>query len=77
MLMPVRVGFGPEEEYTITHGFPCQFSFQRLLHTHHLSPGAGKMGQTVADVPSGLSLTPDPCHAKSLNPTTSCQQATG
>jgi hypothetical protein len=39
--------------------FPCQFSFHRLLHTHHhLSHGAGKIGQLVADVPSGLSLTP-------------------
>jgi hypothetical protein len=32
-------------------GFPCQFSFHRLLHT-------GTIGQLVADVPSGLSLTP-------------------
>jgi hypothetical protein len=40
-------------------GFPCQFSFHRLLHTHHhLSSGAGTVGQIVADVPSGLSLTP-------------------
>jgi hypothetical protein len=39
-------------------GFPCQFSFHRLLHTHHLSSVAGKIGQLVADVPSGLSLTP-------------------
>jgi hypothetical protein len=39
-------------------GFPCPFSFHRLLHTHHLSSGAGTIGQTVADVPSGLSLTP-------------------
>jgi hypothetical protein len=39
-------------------GFLCQFSFHRLLHTHHLSSGAGKIGQLVADVPSGLSLTP-------------------
>jgi hypothetical protein len=39
-------------------GFPCQFSFHRLLHTHHLSSGAGTIGQLVADVPSGLSLTP-------------------
>jgi hypothetical protein len=40
-------------------GFPCQFSFHRLLHTHHhLSSGAGTIGQQVADVPSGLSLTP-------------------
>jgi hypothetical protein len=40
-------------------GFPCQISFLRLFHTHHLlSSGAGKIGQTVADVPNGLSLTP-------------------
>jgi hypothetical protein len=39
--------------------FPCQFSFHRLLHIHHhLSSGAGTTGQTVADVPSELSLTP-------------------
>jgi hypothetical protein len=39
-------------------GFPCQFIFHRLLHIHHhLSSGAGTIGQTVADVPSGLSLT--------------------
>jgi hypothetical protein len=41
-------------------GFPYQFSFHLLLHTHHhhhhhhLSSGAGKMGETVAHVPSGL-----------------------
>jgi hypothetical protein len=39
-------------------GFPCPFSFHRLLHTHHLSSVAGTIGQLVADVPSGLSLTP-------------------
>jgi hypothetical protein len=39
-------------------GFPCQFSFQRLLHTYHLSSGPGTIGQLVADVPTGLSLTP-------------------
>jgi hypothetical protein len=40
-------------------GFPCKFSFHRLLHTHHhLSSGAGKIGQLVADVSSALSLTP-------------------
>jgi hypothetical protein len=39
--------------------FLCQFSFHRLLHTHHhLSSGAGTIGQTVAAVPSELSLTP-------------------
>jgi hypothetical protein len=40
-------------------GFPCQFSFHRLFHIHHhLSAGAGTIGQLVAEVPSGLSLTP-------------------
>jgi hypothetical protein len=39
-------------------GFPCQFSFHQLLHTHHLSSWAGTTGQLVPDVPSGLSLTP-------------------
>jgi hypothetical protein len=39
-------------------GCPCQFSFYRLLHTHHLSSGAGTIGHLVADVPSGLSFTP-------------------
>jgi hypothetical protein len=40
-------------------GFPCQFSFHRLLQIHHhLSSGAGTIGQLVADVPSGLGLTP-------------------
>jgi hypothetical protein len=38
-------------------GFPCQFSFYRLLHNCLLS-GAGTTGQLVADVPNGLSLTP-------------------
>jgi hypothetical protein len=46
----------------IYFGFPCQFSFQRLLHIHHhhhhLSSGAGTIGQLLAAVPSGLSLTP-------------------
>jgi hypothetical protein len=41
-------------------GFGCQFSFHRLLHTHHLSSGVGTIGQLVAYVPSGLSLTPPP-----------------
>jgi hypothetical protein len=39
-------------------GFPCQSSFHQMLHNHHLSSGAGTIGQTVADVPSGISLTP-------------------
>jgi hypothetical protein len=45
--------------YSDYFGFPCQFSFHRLLHIHHhLSSGAGTVGQLVVDVPSGLSLTP-------------------
>jgi hypothetical protein len=36
--------------------FPCQFSFHQLLHTHQLSSGAGKIGQLVADVPSGVKV---------------------
>jgi hypothetical protein len=41
-------------------GFPCQFSFHRLLHIHHhhLSSGTGTIGQLVTYVPSGLNLTP-------------------
>jgi hypothetical protein len=39
-------------------GFFCQFSFHRLLHIHHLSSGAGTIGQLVADAPNGLNLTP-------------------
>jgi hypothetical protein len=39
-------------------GFPCQFAFHRLLHNHHhLSSVAAETGQTVAAVPSELSLT--------------------
>jgi hypothetical protein len=37
-------------------GFPYQFSFHQLLHTHQ-SSGTGTIGQTVAGVPSALSLT--------------------
>jgi hypothetical protein len=39
-------------------GFPCKFLFHRLLHTHHLSSGAGTVGQIVVDVSSKLSVTP-------------------
>jgi hypothetical protein len=39
-------------------GFLCQFSFHRILHTHHLSSEVGTIGQIVAGVPNGLSLTP-------------------
>jgi hypothetical protein len=47
-----------EQVFSEYFGFPCQFSFHRLFHTHHLSSGAGTIGQLVADVPSGRSLTP-------------------
>jgi hypothetical protein len=38
--------------------FSCQFSFHRLFHTNHLSSEAATIGKLVADVRSGLSLTP-------------------
>jgi hypothetical protein len=45
--------------FTYYFGFSCQFSFHRLLNTHHdLSSGAGTIDQIVADAPSELSLTP-------------------
>jgi hypothetical protein len=48
-----------ERVFSEYFGVPCQFSLHRLLHTrHHLSSRAGTIGQLVADVPSGLSLTP-------------------
>jgi hypothetical protein len=54
-----RVALG--QVFSEYFGFPCQFSFHQLLHTHnHLSSGAGTIGQLVDDVPSGLSLTPPP-----------------
>jgi hypothetical protein len=57
------VGFVVDKEalgqfFSEYFGLPCQFSSHRLLNTHHLSSGAGTIGQLVADVPSGLSLTP-------------------
>jgi hypothetical protein len=47
-----------EQIFSDYFGYPCKFSFQRLLYTRHLSSGAGKIGQLVADVPSGFSLIP-------------------
>jgi hypothetical protein len=38
-------------------GVPCQFSPHRILHTQHLSSDAYRIGQLVANVQSGLSLT--------------------
>jgi hypothetical protein len=47
----------PGQVFSEYFGFPCQFTFHRLLHTHHLSSGAGTRAQLLADVPSELSLT--------------------
>jgi hypothetical protein len=44
--------------YSEYSAFPYQFSFHQLLYTHHLSPGADTIGQIVADILNGLSLTP-------------------
>jgi hypothetical protein len=41
-------------------GFPCQYLFHLLLHIHHiLSCGAGTICKSVADVQSGLSVSPN------------------
>jgi hypothetical protein len=46
-------------------GFFCQLSFRLLLHIHHCRTSMARtICQTVADVPSGLSLTPP--HPKKL-----------
>jgi hypothetical protein len=45
-----------EQVFRVFRFFPHQFAFHRLLHHHHLSSGAGTIGQTFAAVPSGLSL---------------------
>jgi hypothetical protein len=72
VLSPRRLGFDPRSSHVgfvvdkvgqgqvffEYFGFSCQFSFHRLLHIHHLSSGAGTIGQLVGDVPTdGLSLT--------------------
>jgi hypothetical protein len=48
-------------------GFSCQFLVYQILHTN-LSSGAGTIGQTVAGVPRGLSLTPPQEIKKLINP---------
>jgi hypothetical protein len=69
---PPRPGFDPESDdvgivvdnvalgqvFSEYFGFPCQFLFHPLLHSHHLSSGAGPIGQIITDVLSGISLTP-------------------
>jgi hypothetical protein len=57
----VALGHVVSEQY----GIPYQFTFHRLLHTHHhVSSGAGTIDQIVADAQNGLSLTPP--HPKKL-----------
>jgi hypothetical protein len=74
LFLPWRPGFEPRsghvgfvgdkvalgQVFSVYFGcFPYQFLFHWLLHIHHrLSSGAGTIGQLVADVPSGPSLTP-------------------
>jgi hypothetical protein len=48
----------PGQVFSENLGLHCQFSCHRLLHIHHLLSGAEAVGQIVADVPSGPSLTP-------------------
>jgi hypothetical protein len=47
----------PGQLFSEYFDFPCQFIFYQLLHAHHQS-GAGKIGQILADIPSGLSHQP-------------------
>jgi hypothetical protein len=68
---PRRPGFDPSSTWRFVvdkvalgqvsseyFGFPCQFSFHQMLHTH-LSSRVGTIRQLVADVPSGLSHFPE------------------
>jgi hypothetical protein len=47
-------------------GFPYHFLFLQILYTHP-PPGAGAIGQIVADVASALSLTPPHRNKKQMN----------
>jgi hypothetical protein len=47
-----------EQVFSKYFGFSSQFLIHRMLHIHHLSFGPRRIGQFVADVPIGLSLTP-------------------
>jgi hypothetical protein len=38
-----------EQAFSGYFSFPCQSFHQLLLHTHHVSSGAGIIGQIVAD----------------------------
>jgi hypothetical protein len=57
-----------EQVFCQYFGFFSQFVFHRLLQTHQLSYGTDTIDQLVADVPSGLSLTPPQEIKKRLNP---------
>jgi hypothetical protein len=46
-------------------GFPCQFSFPQILHTH-LTSGLVQRDPLLADVPRGIS--PNPPHENKKNP---------
>jgi hypothetical protein len=72
-----RSGFNPRSGHVICgwesdtgseyYGFLCQFTFHRLLHTHH-HPSSGNctIWQIVAAVPSGLSSPPPPSFQRKL-----------
>jgi hypothetical protein len=64
--MPGNVGFVVDKQtlgqvFSEYFGFPCQFTFHRLLHNHrhhHLSSGARTVDQTMEAVLSGLKSHP-------------------
>jgi hypothetical protein len=49
---------GAEAGFLRVLKFPLPALIPPTAHMHHLSSGAGTIGQLVADLPSGLSLTP-------------------
>jgi hypothetical protein len=49
-----------EQVFSEYFDFPCQFSFHQLLDTHHLSSGAGIIGELVADSVSPHTKNPPP-----------------
>jgi hypothetical protein len=69
-LGPGHVGFVVDkvalgQVFSEYFSFLCQLAFHRLLHNHHhrhhyyhLSSGAGTVGQKMAAVQNGLSITP-------------------
>jgi hypothetical protein len=64
-LLPCEVGFVADiialtKVFYQYFAFPCQFSFRRMLHTDKssITRGGGVIGQLMAGVPSGFSLTP-------------------